>query len=619
MTGKDLLNILENKILVFDGATGTSLQNQNLTAADFGGEKYAGCNEYLNIVKPEATENVHRGFLDVGADIVETNSFGGASIVLAEYGLAEKSYEINKRGAEIARKIADEYSVKGHKRYVAGSMGPTTKLPSLGHIEFDIMRDSYKVQVKGLFDGGVDLLIVETCQDLLQTKSALAAIQEFCEETNTDIAVIVSITIETMGTMLMGTEISAALTAIEPYDIVTVFGMNCATGPKEMEENVRYLCENSPKPVFIMPNAGLPENVNGQACYHLTPDEIEFWMKRFVNEFRVSIIGGCCGTTPEHVARLVKIARLARRESERTSEAKPRKREHNYTPSVASIYSSVALHLDPPPVIVGERCNANGSKKFKELLLAEDYDAMVQLAKEQMKEGAHILDLCVAYVGRDEVRDMIEVMKRFNTQVALPLMIDSTEYKVIEEALKRYAGKAIVNSINLEDGEERIRHVLPLCKKYGAAVVALTIDETGMAKTREKKFEVAKRIHDIAIQKYKMREEDLIFDTLTFTLGSGDEEFRRAGIETIEAIRMIKKEFPRAYTLLGVSNASFGLNVHARHVLNSVFLHYAIEAGLDLSIVNAQKIMPLYKIDERGREICRQLIFDERKFETVEA
>jgi 5-methyltetrahydrofolate--homocysteine methyltransferase len=487
-------------------------------------------------------------------------------------------------------------------------MGPTTKLPSLGHIEFDAMRDSYRLQVRGLIDGGADLLIVETCQDLLQTKAALAAIQEHFEETGIDLAVIVSITIETMGTMLMGTEISAALTAIEPYDIVTVFGMNCATGPKEMEDNVRYLCENSPKPVFVMPNAGLPENIGGQACYHLSPDELELWMKRFVGEFGVSVIGGCCGTTPEHIARLAKIA----------SESSPKKREYGYTPSVSSIYSSVALHLDPPPVIVGERCNANGSQKFKELLLAEDYDGMVQLAKEQMKEGAHILDICVAYVGRDEVRDMKELMRRFNTQVALPLMIDSTEYKVIEEALKRYAGKAIVNSINLEDGEERMRQVLPLCRKYGAAVVALTIDEAGMAKTRERKFEVAKRIHDLAIEKYKMREEDLIFDTLTFTLGSGDEEFRKAAIETIEAIRMIKKEFPRSYTLLGVSNASFGLNTHARHALNSVLLHYAIGAGLDLSIVNAQKIMPLYKIDERAREICRQLIFDERKFEVVE-
>ncbi len=608
MTGKELLEILKHRVLVFDGATGTSLQTQNLTAADFGGENLAGCNEFLNISKPEAPEKVHRGFLEVGVDVIETNSFGGASVVLAEYGLGERSYEINKRAAEIARKTADEYLTPDRRRYVAGSMGPTTKLPSLGHISFDDMRESYKVQVKGLVDGGSDLLIVETCQDLLQTKSALAAIYEHIQETGNSIAVIVSITIETMGTMLMGTEIAAALTTIEPYDFVTVFGINCATGPKEMEENVRFLCENSPKPVFVMPNAGLPENIGGQACYHLTPDELEFWMKRFVTEFGVSIIGGCCGTTPEHVSRLVKIA----------SQSTPKKREFSYTPSVASIYSSVALHLDPPPVIVGERCNANGSRKFKELLLAEDYDGMVQLAREQIKEGAHILDLCVAYVGRDEARDMREVMKRFNTQVTLPLMIDSTEYLVIEEALKRYAGRAIINSINLEDGEERMKRVLPLCKKYGAAVIALTIDETGMAKTREKKFEVAKRIRELAVGKYGMREEDLIFDTLTFTLGSGDEEFRKAGIETIEAIRLIKREFPRAYTLLGVSNASFGLNPHARHVLNSVFLYYSIEAGLDLAIVNAQKIMPLYKIEERGREISRQLVFDERKFEVAE-
>lgn len=607
MTSKELLEIIEHRILVFDGATGTSLQSQNLSAADFGGESFAGCNEYLNLTFPQAPEKVHRGFLDAGADVIETNSFGATSVVLVEYGLAERAYEINKRSAEIARKIADEYSSNGRRRLVAGSMGPTTKLPSLGHIGFDALRDSYKEQVRGLVDGGADLLIVETCQDLLQAKAALAAISEFMSESGTEVAVILSITIETMGTMLMGTEISAALTTIEPYNIVTVFGMNCATGPKEMEENVRYLCENSPKPVFVMPNAGLPENIGGQACYHLTPDELDYWMRRFVNEFGVSIIGGCCGTTPEHIARLTKIA----------AESRPKEREFAYVPSVSSIYSSVALHLDPAPVIVGERCNANGSRKFKELLLAENYDAMVQLAKEQMKEGAHILDVCVAYVGRDEVRDMREVMMRFNTQVALPLMIDSTEYAVIEEALKRYAGKAIVNSVNLEDGEERLRRVLPLCRKYGAAVIALTIDESGMAKTREKKFEIAKRIHDLAIDKYGMREEDLIFDTLTFTLGSGDEEFRKSGIETVEAIRMIKSQFPKSYTILGVSNASFGLNAHVRHVLNSVFLHYAIEAGLDLSIVNAQKIMPLYKIDERGRELCRQLIYDERKYEVA--
>jgi methionine synthase (B12-dependent) (EC 2.1.1.13) len=341
MTGRELLEILKDRILVFDGATGTNLQLQNLTVEDFGGESFVGCNEYLNITRPDAPEKVHRSFLEVGVDVIETNSFGATSIVLNEYGLADRAYEINKRAAEIARKVADEFSTSGRRRFVAGSMGPTTKLPSLGHIEFDEMKKAYSVQVNGLLDGGADLLIVETCQDLLQTKSALAAMYEVFQQRGEDTAVIVSITIESMGTMLMGTEISAALTTIEPYDIVTVFGMNCATGPKEMEENVRYLCENSPKPVFVMPNAGIPENIGGKACYRLTPDELEYWMKRFVSEFGVNVIGGCCGTTPDHISRLVKIA----------SEIKPKERSFSFTPSVSSLYSSAPLHIDPPPVM----------------------------------------------------------------------------------------------------------------------------------------------------------------------------------------------------------------------------------------------------------------------------
>jgi 5-methyltetrahydrofolate--homocysteine methyltransferase len=470
------------------------------------------------------------------------------------------------------------------------------------------MKNSYYEQAKGLMDGGVDLLSVETCQDLLQTKAALAAVYELFSDLKRKVPVIASVTIEMTGTMLMGTEISAALTTLEPYDIVDIIGMNCATGPKEMSENVRYLCQNSPKPVFVMPNAGIPENVGGHACYKLTPQEFEYWMTHFVKDLGVNLIGGCCGTTPEHIGRIVNAL----------NGCAPIERKWEFTPSVSNIYSSVPLHLDPPPLLVGERCNANGSKKFREFLLAEDYDGMVSMAKEQIKEGAHILDVCVAYVGRDEVRDMHEVMKRFNTQVSIPLMIDSTEYAVIEEALKLYAGKAIVNSINMEDGEERMANVLPLCKKYGAAVIALTIDESGMAKTASRKLEIARRIRNLAVEKYGMRDEDIIFDTLTFTLGSGDEEFRKAGIETVEAIRLIKQEMPKCKTILGVSNVSFGLNTHVRHVLNSVFLHYAIEAGLDMAIVHASKIMPLYKIDERGREVCRELIFDERKWEVVE-
>lgn len=601
------LEALKNRVLVFDGATGTNLQSQNLTAEDFGGAELEGCNEYLVVTKPAAVERVHRDFLEAGADIIETNTFGATGVVLEEYGLAERAHELNLRAAQIARRMADAYSTTDKPRFVAGSIGPTTKLPSLGHISFNALRDSYAEQVAGLIEGGADLLCVETCQDMLQVKAALAAISTHFENHDEQLPVIVSVTIETMGTMLMGTEISAAVTTIDPYDIVSVFGMNCATGPQEMEENLRYICQNSPRPVFVMPNAGLPENIGGRTCYKLTPEELEAQMRRFITEFGVRIIGGCCGTTSEHISRLAALA----------AETAPADRLFESVPSVSSLYSSMTLHIDPPPLLIGERCNANGSKKFRELLLENRYDDMVAMAKEQIREGAHVLDVCVAYVGRDETADMCEVISRFNTQVSIPLMIDSTEEAVIEEALKRIAGKAIVNSINLEDGEERAGRVLTLCKTYGAAVVALTIDEEGMAKTAEHKLAVARRIRTLATEKLGMRDEDLIFDPLTFTLGSGDEEFRHSAMETIEAIRLIKAEFPRCYTSLGVSNVSFGLSPHSRHVLNSVFLHEACEAGLDMAIVHASKIMPLYRIDERGRELALDLIRDSRRWEEI--
>jgi 5-methyltetrahydrofolate--homocysteine methyltransferase len=604
-----IIDLLRERPVVFDGATGTHLQGQHLSVDDFGGERFAGCNEYLVRTKPSAVENVHRDYLLAGADVIETNTFGSASIVLAEYGIADLAYELSRDAAVIAKRIAAEFSTNAKPRFVAGSVGPTTKLPSLGHITFDEMRRSFYEQMLGLVDGGVDLLCIETSQDLLQMKAALSAAMDVFAAKKVQLPVITSLTIETTGTMLMGTEISAALTALESYDLITSIGLNCATGPKEMEEHIRYLSANSHKPIFCMPNAGLPENIGGVAHYHLTPEEMEKWMKHFTGDLGVSIIGGCCGTRKEHIAHLASLA-----ETIATKE-----RAVTYTPAASSLYSSAPLHLEPAPVIVGERCNTNGSKKFRDLILAEDYDGAVQVAKEQVREGAHMLDLCVAYVGRDEVRDMREVMSRFNTQVTLPVVIDSTEYPVIEEALKHYGGRAIINSINLEDGTERMEHILPLCKRYGAAVIALTIDEQGMAKTREKKFEIAERIVGIAVKEFGMRNEDLIFDTLTFTLGSGDEEFRTAGIETIEAIRMIKAAFPGVRTILGVSNISFGLNPHSRHVLNSVFLHYAVEAGLDMAIVHSGKIMPLHKIDEKGRELARRLIFDERKWKPAEA
>jgi len=598
------LKTLAEKIIVVDGATGTHLQGQNLTSDDFGGEHLAGCNEYLVVSKPSAVQNVHRDYLDAGADVIETNSFGSTSIVLAEYDLQDRAYELNFKAAQIAKQMARDYSGSGHQRFVAGSMGPTTKLPSLGHIDFKQMATSYHEQAKGLVEGGVDLLFVETCQDVLQIKSALYGIFEYFREARTRVPIVVSVTIETMGTMLLGTEISAALTSIEPYD-VDIIGMNCATGPKEMSEHVRVLSDSSPKSIFVMPNAGLPENIGGHAHYHLSPEDFVHYLSHFVKDFGVNMVGGCCGTTKEHIRQLVQaVGNLA-----------PKPRTYDFIPGASSLYQTSPFHIDRPPIIVGERTNANGSKLFRDLLAKEDWEGIVAMGREQVKEQAHMIDVCAAYVGRNESADMREIISRFNRQVQVPLVIDSTEAPVIEEALQQIAGKAVINSINMEDGEERINHILPLCKNYGAAVIALTIDEQGMAKTVDAKLAVAKRMYDLAVNKFGMKPHDLIFDTLTFTLGSGDEEFRKAGIATIEAIRVIKKELPGVHTLLGVSNISFGLSPHIRNVLNSVFLHYAVEAGLDMAIVHASKIMPLYKIDEKARELCRQLIYDERRFE----
>lgn len=600
-------DLIKERVLIFDGAMGTNLQAQNLSADDFGGKEFEGCNEYLIITKPEAVKKVHIDFLEAGADIIETNTFGSNEVVLSEYNLQHLAYDISKNAARLAKDLSLEFSTNEKPRFVAGSIGPGTKLPSLGHITFRELEKSYYPQILGLVDGGVDILCIETCQDMLQIKAALSAAMKVFEEKKIKLPIIVSITIETTGTMLMGTDISAALTTLEPYDIIDVIGMNCATGPKEMSENVRYLCQNSPKPVFVMPNAGIPENVGGKACYHLSPDELVDWLSHFVRDLGVSIVGGCCGTTKEHIKKLV----------DALANTKPAERNWNYQPSVSSNFISQTLRVDPGPVLVGERCNANGSKQFREYLLKDDYEGMLQVARNQIKEGAHMLDVCVAYVGRDEKKDMIEFVKRLNTQITLPIMIDSTEYEVIEAALEHYAGRCVINSVNLEDGEERISKVLPLAKKFGAAVIALTIDEEGMAKTAQKKLGIAKRIRDIAVKKYGLRDSDLIFDPLTFTLGSGDEEFRKSAIETLEAIKLIKQEIPESFTILGISNVSFGLNAEARHALNSVFLYYAVKAGLDLAIVHASKIMPLNKIDEKGKQLCEELIFDKRRFEYV--
>ncbi len=594
----DFLKAVSQKILIFDGAMGTNLQYMNLKPSDFGGKD--GCNEYLIETKPEAVAAVHESFLKAGCDVLESNTFGSSRLVLNEYDIGDKVLELNRKAVELARKCADKYSTPDKPRFVAGSVGPTTKLPTLGHISFDEMYALYCEQFTGLLQGKPDVLLIETCQDLLQIKIAVIAANETMAKVGYRVPIITQITVEQTGTMLLGSEAGAALTALEmlPIDII---GMNCATGPREMVDNVRYLCQHARIPVSIQPNAGLPENVGGRAVYKLSPKELADYHERFVKEFGVSIVGGCCGTTPEHLAEVAK----------RVGGLKPLARKIEREPSAASLYSAVTYRQEPPPLLIGERTNANGSRLFKQLLEKEDYDGITAMARESVAEGSHMLDVCTAYVGRNEVRDMNEVITRLNQQVTVPLVIDSTEAPVLEEALKRTSGKAIINSINLEDGEERMMKVCPMAKRYGAGLIALTIDEKGMAKDRHKKFEIAQRIHDLATTKYGIRAEDIFFDTLTFTLGSGDAEFRNAGIETIEAIRLIKQKIPGVRTVLGLSNISFGLSPESRTYLNSVFLHYAIEAGLDAAIVHAAKIIPLFKIEEEAREICRRLIFNE--------
>ncbi|MBI3591813.1 MAG: methionine synthase [Candidatus Melainabacteria bacterium] len=596
---KNFLDLCKEKIVIFDGAMGTSIQDYPLSLDDFEGKE--GCNEILINTKPEVIKEIHASFLNVGCDVIETNSFGASSIVLAEYDIPDKTYELNFKSAKLAKEIALSFNQTKH-RFVAGSIGPTTKLPTLGHISYRKIKEAFYTQASGLLDGGVDLFLIETCQDILQAKAAVAAVFKLMEEKKKRIPVIVQITIERTGTMLVGSDIATAFCALEPYEI-DVIGMNCATGPLEMSDHIRHLCEASSFHVSCIPNAGIPENVGGKSHYHLSPHDFAKTLFHFVNDLGVSIVGGCCGTTPEHLKALINLV----------GNSSPKKRTPKYTNSVSSLYNSVPLVINPPPIIVGERTNANGSKLFRELLGKEDFDSMINMAKEQLEEGAHLLDVCTAYVGRDEVKDMTEYIRKLNIQVNIPLMIDSTEAPVIEKSLELTSGKALINSINLEDGEERMKKVCPLAKEFGAAVVALTIDEDGMAKTGSKKFEIAKRIYELATKKYKIAGKDLIFDTLTFTLGSGDEDFRKAGIETIEGIKLIKKSFPEVKTMLGISNISFGLAPPARQVLNSIFMHEAVANGLDLAIVNARKILPLFKIPASQREVALDLVYDRRK------
>src|SRR5437667_2494629 len=596
------LETLADRIVVFDGAMGTNIQSQNLTPDDFGG--LDGCNEYLVETMPAAIERVHAGFLEVGSDVVETASFSSNSIVLAEYQIADLAYELNVKAAQLAKRVAADFSTKEKPRWVAGSMGPTTKLPTLGHISFLDMKASYREQARGLLDGGADLLIVETCQDILQTKAALVAIFEEFESSKRRVPVIAQVTIEAFGTMLMGTEIGAALTALEPFPI-DVMGMNCATGPQQMSDNVRYLCQNWSRAVSVIPNAGIPENVGGHAVFKETPESLAKELQHFARDLGVNIVGGCCGTTPAHLKAVV----------EAVKDLPPLKREVQRTAASSSIFIQQPYRQDTSFLIVGERVNASGSKKMRDLLNVEDWDGLVSLAREQEREGAHVLDVNVDFVGRDGEKDMHALASRLVTNVKIPLMFDSTEWQKMEAGLQHAGGKCILNSTNYEDGEPRFAKVLELAKKYGAGVVIGTIDEQGMARTADGKFQIAQRAFNQAKQKYGIPADDIFFDALALPISTGIEEDRRNALETIEGVRRIKEDLPGAFTILGVSNVSFGLNPASRIVLNSVFLHAAVTAGLDSGIVNASKIEPLNRIEERQLKVALDLIYDRREFD----
>src|SRR5919198_1069215 len=593
----DFLQTVRERVVIYDGAMGTNIQFRNPSPDDFWSKE--GCNELLVLSRPDIIPDIHASFLAVGCDVVETDTFGATRILLAEYDLQDKVAEINRAAVKIAREAAADFSKNGRLRFVAGSLGPTTKLPSLGHISFDDMAAAYEEQARALIEAGAHVLLIETCQDLLQAKAALAGVFDAMKASRKRLPVTVQVTIESTGTMLLGTEISAALTALEPYDI-DVIGMNCATGPREMNDAVRYLSINSTKQISVLPNAGLPENVGGRAVYKLKPQELAGFHKHFIADYGVRIVGGCCGTTPEHLKAVV----------DTVAGLEPGKRDVRPIAAASSAYTSVPLDLDPKPLIVAEEMNTTTRvEHFRNLVRGKKYDDILALAKRLVNDGSHMLDLCCAIVGEDEKGYITSILERVATRVPAPILVDSTEADVVEEALKRIPGKAIINSINLEDGEKRTSKVLPMAKRYGAAVIALTIDEEGMALTAAKKTAIAKRIFELATKKYGIRGVDLIFDALTLPISTGQEEYRTAGMETLEAVKRIKQELPEVKTILGVSNISFGLDAYPRRVLNSVFMHEAVDNGLDMAIVNYSKIYPLYKIPQEEVEFARKLIF----------
>jgi 5-methyltetrahydrofolate--homocysteine methyltransferase len=605
-TNRRYLDALEKKVLVFDGAMGTSLQIQNLTAEHFGGEQYNGCNDYLVISYPQAVEKVHRSFLEVGVDVLETDTFRTNRITMKEYKLQDRVIEINETAAKLARRIADEYASKTNQpRFVAGSIGPSGKLPSttdpeLSNVSFDELVDTFREQAVGLIRGGVDVLLIETSQDILEVKAAIIGLHKAFDETQIYLPIQAQVTLDTTGRMLLGTDINASLAILEGMGI-DVIGLNCSTGPEHMREPIRILGENSTLPVSCIPNAGLPLNVDGQAVYPLEPEPFAKDLYEFVTKHNISVVGGCCGTTPQHLKLLV----------DKLNQRPHPERPTQSTPQLASAMSAIAMRQDPPPTLLGERLNAQGSRKFKRLLLEEDYDSILEIAREQVEFGAHALDISCAVTERpDEAELMRKVVKKLEMGVDVPLVIDTTELDVLEVALKTAPGRCLINSTHFEAGRTKADKVFALAKEHNAAVVIMTIDENGMAKTRERKLEVAKRIYDVAVNEFGLKPEDLVYDALTFTLATGDQEFVESAIETIEGIRLIKQNLPGVMASLGVSNLSFGFAPQARPALNSIMLYHCVQAGLDMAIVNPAHVTAYADIPSEEKELCEDLIFN---------
>ena len=590
---------LGQRVLVFDGAMGTQLQALDLSPEDQAALEQ--CPELLNATNPDAVRSIHAAYLEAGADVVETNTFGCNPLLLQEFDLAARTVELNQAAATIARQACQALDTPGRPRFVAGSMGPGTRLPSLGQVSWAQLEASYRLQALGLIQGGVDVLLLETAQDVLQLKAGISGIRAAQRELGSAVPVMAQVTIETTGTMLVGTDIAAALTALEPMGLAAI-GLNCATGPQQMAPWVSYLCKHTHLPVSVLPNAGLPELVGGKAAYPLGPDEFATWVARFVEEDGVGIVGGCCGTSPDHIRAL----------AARVAALRPKARQPQREPSISSLYGAVPLRQDADILAIGERANANGSAACRKALMADNWNRVVELGRLQVNRGSHALDLCTAVVGRDELRDMVEVVSRMRTQVKAPLVIDSTDPEVIRAALELLGGRSVINSVNLEEGEPRADLICSMARDHGAALIALAIDEEGMARSPERKLAVTERLVEIAVERHGLEISSLLIDPLTFTVCTGQEEDRKLAVGTLEGIRLIRQRFPDIGIVLGISNVSFGLTHTLRPILSSVFLHHAREAGLTAAIVHARGVLPLFSIPDELRQVAEDLIFDRR-------